>query len=874
MEEEEKLSFGLWLRRRRRALDMTQEAFARLIGYSVGYLRDIEQGKYRASKQLADKLAQHLNVPSDMYDDFVRFARKELNTGLPPSAQLASSILPLHPLSPRPGTRPLFTTALIGREQQVKTLCAWLCDPEKRLVTLTGPGGVGKTRIAVQVEMELENIFADQRYLVRLETIDDPELVLSAIARALGVSEIASQPLGERLQVYLQNKQVLLVLDNFEQVLAAAELVEELLEASPNVKVLVTSRAPLRLWIEHEFVVPPLEVLDPMLVATVDNVADCSAVSLFVQRAEATRSGFALTNENVAVVAEICAQLDGLPLAIELAAARINVLSPQQILFRLETGLGVLARNIQYRPKRHQTLKATLAWSYDLLNGSEQVLFRRLGVFAGGCTVVAAEAVCNGEGDLSIEVIDGIVQLLEQSLLRQDMRINNIGRFRFLETIRRYALERLSESGELHTIMYRYATYYLALAQEVDQQLTGLEQEALERLEVEHRNIRASMEWALNHDIELAMQLGAALGRFWFVRGYWSEGREWLEKLLIKSSQDSGARALVIRCLGYLMWCQGGKYEEVGVLLDQSLTLFKKFDDKAGMADTLRHMGMIAFEEGDYRGARSLYQESLILFKQLGDEFGRADVLRLLGVDAVMLGLYSEARKLLEQSLLLCRQLRNKSCEACSLRALGESLREIRNYQKAAAFFDHCLRLFEDLGDKWQVAWTYHNLGELAQLQEKYAEASEWYQKSLMLFKDLAAGIGIAWSLNNLGYLASEQGNINQGEQYFTEALSLFYQMSLKEGIGDCLVGLARVIERRGRPKHSAWLLGAATTLNETAGVSLRPIARARYESIVIAVQKQLGEASFGLARQAGQKLSLDGAVAIALNKRVRQFGT
>jgi predicted ATPase/class 3 adenylate cyclase len=470
---------------------------------------------------------------------------------------LPSEFPPLRTLESRPNNLPLQPTPLVGREREVAEIADRVQSEGARLLTLTGPGGTGKTRLALQAAADLLEEFEDGVFFVALATITDPELVPSTIAVPLGVKESAEQPLTESLRGYLREKQLLLVLDNFEQVLESAPLVGELVAACPKLKILATSRIALRLYGEQEYSVPPLALPDPRVLPPLEVLTQYEAVRLFLERARAVRAEFSVTNENAPAIAEICARLDGLPLAIELAGARVRILPPQKMLERLSNRLKLLKGGARDLPTRQQTLRGAIDWSHDLLEEEEKILFGRLSVFSGGRTLEAIEEICDPEGDL--DALEGVESLVEKSLLRQEEGPNGEPRFVMLETVHEYAREKLQESGEAEKFKLAHAEYFLALAEETEPELKGSGERWLEHLEAEHDNFRAALDWTPQPgDTDLALRLGGALMMFWDIRGHYSEGRRWLEKALAQDRHAPAAvRAKALGCLGRLAWQQG-----------------------------------------------------------------------------------------------------------------------------------------------------------------------------------------------------------------------------------------------------------------------------------------------------------------------------
>src|SRR5687767_2573926 len=439
--------------------------------------------------------------------------------------ELPSEFPPLRTLEAYRNNLPLQPTPLIGREKEVAEVCDLLGGEATHLLTLTGPGGIGKTRLALQAAADLLDDFSDGTFFVPLATLTEAELFLPAVAETLGVRETGEQPLKEILKDYLGERRLLLVLDNFEQVLGAAPAVTELLAVAPGLKVLATSRAPLGLYGEHEFPVPPLTLPDLERPPPLERLTQYEAVGLFVERAQALKPDFKVTNESAPAVAEICVRLDGLPLAIELAAARIKMLPPRAMLQRLTSRLKLLTGGARDLPERQRTLKATIEWSFALLDEGEQVLFRRLAVFSGGRTLEAIEAICDAEGDLPVDTFEGVSSLLDKSLLGQEEGPGEEPRFVMLETVHEFAREKLQGSGEAEQIKRVHAQYFLTLAEEAHPELLGANQlQWLEKLEAEHDNMRAALSWALEgKEVEVALRLGGALSWFWSMRGYYGE---------------------------------------------------------------------------------------------------------------------------------------------------------------------------------------------------------------------------------------------------------------------------------------------------------------------------------------------------------------
>src|SRR6266487_3758364 len=637
---------------------------------------------------------------------------------------------------------PILLTPLIGREQEVAAVCAQLARPDVRLLTLLGTGGIGKTRLSLEVARAMQTHFADGVYLVPLAPIRDPSLVLPAIAQELGIRESGAQPLFAQVREAVGTRSLLLVLDNVEQVVAVAPELEELLAGCPQLKLLVTSRAFLHLGAEHIFLVPPLALPNPTGLPGEEHQADSAAMALFVQRAQALLPRFQLTPANAQDVAEICVRLDGLPLAIELAAARIRLLPPQALLARLSRRLQVLTGGARTLPERQQTLRNTLKWSYDLLDIQEQQLFRWLSVFVGGWSLEAAEAVAHAgqpPDPVSVSVLDGVASLLDKSLLLQVEWESEEPRLLMLETVREYGLECLASSGEMELTRQAHATYYLQLSEQAEPELRGAQQAMwFNRLEAEHDNFRAALSWAVeNGEGEIGLRLVGALWRFWMVRGYFTVGRGWLERVLERSSDAAPAlQAKAFTGAGSIAWAQGN-YQQAQRWHQQALALYRAVGDKPGIAFALNNLGNQAQYQGDYERARALLQESLALYRELGDQWGIAIVLGSLGVGEAWQGDYERARALFEENLALCRELQAKVDIALVLHNLGDVARYQGDHRRAMAYLEECLSVCEELGDKRLTANTLNILGLLARWQGDLVRSAARHTESLALSREL-----------------------------------------------------------------------------------------------------------------------------------------
>ena len=806
-------------------------------------------------------------------------------------ADLHADFPPLKTPSARsnyPNNLPVMPNPLIGREQDIATVQQLLRSRDVRLLTLTGPGGAGKTRLSVQVAAELSDQFPDGIFFVALAAVSDVDLVVPTLAMVLGIQEGSSQPLLESLKEHLQQKHIFLLLDNFEQVTPAALQIEELLLRCPYIKVLVTSRAVLHLQTEHVFSVPPLALPDIVHLPESNALEQYASVALFVQRAQAIQPTFQVSRSNARTIAEICVRLDGLPLAIELAAARIRLLPPQALLARLSKSLQVLTSGAQTLPVRQQTLRNTIQWSYDLLDTQEQQLFRQLSIFAGGWTLEAAEAVVNtGQqaNPYSLSVLDGIASLLDKSLLLQVALDDEEPRLNMLETVREFGRECLAASGEMEATQQAHAAYYLALSEKAETELGGPQLVAwLDRLEQEHDNLWAALHWFLEqgkaegdvsgldggHTIEMALRLGAALERFWVVRGHRSEGRTILEQALAgNKGVATPIRAKALITAARLAFSQSD-YERGETLAREGLALFRELGDIRGTALALDRLGMAAWRRGDFTAARSLMEEDLSLFRKLGDKERIAWSLFTLGLLDSKQGDYVMAQTLFEESLSMHRELGNKRGMAASLNQLaGGILVTQGNQEQARSLLEEALSLNKEIGDKEGIAVSSSLFAELALSQNDLATSRSLSEESLVLYREMEYRKGTAESLSLLARIATARGDYESARAICNECLAIAKELGDRELLASGLERLAGVIaaqEAGGTSTQDAlWaakLWGAAESLRQAISAPIPPLERAPHELAVSAIRTQLGEETFAAAWAEGRSMTPDQALA------------
>jgi non-specific serine/threonine protein kinase len=724
-----------------------------------------------------------------------------------------------------PNNLPVSLTSFVGRKGEMEEVARLLGSA--RLVTLLGSGGCGKKRLAIKVARNLLESLPDGAWIVELAALSDPSLVPQTVAIALGLREESGRPLTEMVGEHLSSRTLLLVIDNCEHVAAAcASLVRALLSAAPGIRILATSRQGLGVPGEVLWRIPSLSVPDPGgAPLNRQAVSRYESVRLFLERAAAAQPNFALTDQNAWTVAQICGRLDGIPLAIELAAARVKVLPVPQILGRLEDRFRLLTSGSSAVLERQQTLRAAVDWSYDLLAEKEQQLFQRISVFAGGLSLEGAESVCSGNGITEEEILDLLAHLVDKSLLIPEEGCEGTARYRLLETLRAYGRERLERAGHWDEYVSRHAAFYRAAADRAEPGLLGPEQASwLNRLEEEHDNFRVAIESAHERsDVATELSIGACLWRFWWTRGFWQEGNRRLTKAIDASAGVSPIRAKALHG-GAVLARSLGDYAAAHDRIEACISMARDEGDREGLALSLKELGNLAYVRGDHATAKSAYEESLLHCRAIDDRHGIAAVLHNLGSVALGQEDYGRARQLYEESLTLERELGDRTGEAITLNGLGTS----------------------------------------ARAQGDDAAALSYHEEGLSLQRELGERSGIAYSLGELGLLAANAREFQRGRAFLSESLGILREMGDRQGMVDALERFAALEFRLDRSERALMLYGASRALREQLGVEAMPSERRRVQEDLASLWDALGADGAAVVFSKGRAMTLERAFAFA----------
>ncbi len=806
-------TFSTLLRRHRLAADLTQEALAERAGLSVRGISDLERGVNRAPY-----VATVLRIGDAL--ELTEEERAELESCISRhrGPALQQPVVPL----------PEQLTSLVGRERDVATAVHLLRWEGRRLLTLTGPGGVGKTRLAIQVAAEVAADFSGGAIFVPLEEVLDADGMRPAIAAALRLREESGTPLHQSLVQYLKDRELLLILDGFEHLMELASLPSQLLLACPRLKILNTSRAPLHLRGEQELDVKPLPVPDSNDLIDLERLERCPSVALFVQRAGRVKPGFDVTLETAPVLAEICRRLDGLPLAIELAAARIKLLPPQALLLRLERRLSVLTGGPRDTQPRQQTMRATIAWSYDLLADDAQALFRRLAVFNAPFGVEAAAIAYGATDHASVDVHDRLALLVDSSLLTVHQTETGDPYYSMLETVREYGVEQLDARGEGEAVYENLADYCVTLGEIAESELHGAHQaQWMARLEREHGTLLLVLRWARESRRTLTgMRIAGALWRFWYSHGHLSEGRRQLEALLAAVGDAD--------------------------TLPPAVT-----------AKALRGAAVLAAVQGDYARAETLSERGLHLYRRLADVRGEAAMLVILGSVSHYTGDYSAARTRYQDSLTLFRTANDEPSISVALNNLANIAKEQGDITESITLYEESLTIKRRLGDSRGVAITLNNLGTLALAQSAYDRAAALGEEALTLLRVLGDK-DVTAAIDTVARAALQQGDTRRAAALYDEGLTVSCAAGDRELIAFCLEGAGRVAAAEGQMERAGTLYGAGEGLRNAVGAPLSPSELPQHEAALNAARGALGDEGFACAWDRGIQMALEAAISFA----------
>lgn len=775
----ESISFGTWLRQHRRALDLTQKALADEVGCAEITVRRMEADEYKPSNELALVLFEKLGIPEFERPQWVRFAR---GLAKHPDTHVASS-----PSRERSTNLPIQLTSFIGREKEIAETSQLL--EGHHLVTLTGSGGIGKTRLALQVAAKSLASFPSGVWLVEFAPISDPKLVPFTLANLFGLRESgeSNSSLTEQLVEYFRSRKALLVFDNCEHLIeATARLADLLLQSCNDLFILASSREALGIKGELAYRVPSLNIPDKN--SDMDSLWKSESARLFIERALDASPDFSLTPNNASTVAQICHRLDGIPLALELAAARIKMMTVKEIAERLDDRFRLLTGGVRTTLPRHQTLRAMIDWSYNLLSEQEKTLFRKLAVFVGGWTLEAAESVCSGEGIESDSILDLMAQLVNKSLIIVE-GVENESRYRRLETIRQYAHEKLFDSGEVEAVHQKHGEWFLAAANHAEAEYLSGQNDisVLNKFENDHENFRAALDWLLaTEQFEDYARLASALGVFWFELGYYQEGRHRLDVGLIHREQLS--KTVIARILRVLcrILARMGNYELAIAHGEESVTLTREFDDKTELALTIFYLADTLSENGDAKGSDIYYNEALTLYRELGNKSGISDMMIEIGWDKVVSGNFTEGFNTLEESLKLKQELGEVYGIAFSLFVLGTCRWHSHEYDKSEIAAKEGLKLFHQLGNKWFTNACLKVLAGVSSARHQPEQAAKYMGVTDKILESIRGSIPPFWARDvENPILASIHEQLNEVD--YDKAYHEGYSMTLEQALNFAL---------------------------------------------------------------------------------------
>lgn len=861
-------TFGNWLKTRRKARDLTQSELADQVGCSAAAIRKLEAEERRPSAQIVERLAEIFEIPQNEQANFLRFARGEVRS-VPADRKedfpwKASGALIRSNL-------PVTVTSLIGREKEIADVRNYLSKNDIRLVTLIGSPGIGKTRLSIESARESLTDFPDGVFFVALAPLEHPSLIETTIVQTLDYTEAENRSARQQLVDSIGENQMLIVLDNCEHLIQeVAELVSGLLSACPHLKILTTSREALRISGEWIYTVPTLEVLKESASVDMETASTLPALTLFAERARAVRSDFVLNRDNIEAVASICAQLDGLPLAIELIAARIRLMSPQTLLAKLNDQFILYADGMRALPARQKTLHNAINWSYSLLAAEEQDLFVRLSVFSGGFTLEAAESIFS-RTITTKSVSDLIALLLDKSLLQSTLNERGEPRFSMLVTIQQFASNHLRERNEETDVRYWHLDYFLDLAEKADQEIHGPAQVGwIDRFEVERDNFRAAFDWSLFHQqTDVALRLLNALCWPWLMRTHYSEIHSWFEKVrsLPNSSAYPALYARLLNFMGHMNWLLGN-YREAESFLKESQGIWLKLGPagERGLAEALMILGMVASSgKENLKAAQSFLEQSFDLYERHADQWGMAFDLIFLGDLAIAQNNDVSAFALLEKSMTLFEQSGNIWGKSRVLDLLGRLFLRQGNYEKARSYFEQNLEFDEEMKLKPGIVNALGSLGDLHRYQHDYVQARQYYEKSLDISRTY--GMKEDWGVNLylLGLLALHQNNYSDARQYFVDYIKAERESLNKLNAYIFVVSQAAISAGTDQPERAARFSGAAQGILETLDYQISRFNQAEFDRHIQIAREQLGADGFENLANEGRTMTMEHAIAYAL---------
>jgi predicted ATPase/transcriptional regulator with XRE-family HTH domain len=862
------ISFGEWLKRRRKAARLTQEQLAQQLSCSTITLRKIESEERRPSTQIAERLAEIFKIPSNEQTAFLRFARGDWKSA--PIIESEDAPWRVSTTASR-SNLPASLTSLIGREHDIDSVREYLSNSSIRLVTLIGPPGIGKTSLSLEVSRKSIHDFINGVFFVPLASLDDPNLVAPTIIQTLDFVETKRHSAIERLKDGIGDKHMLLVLDNLEHMIEdTAPIVSELLVSCPLLKILTTSREALRVPGEWLYPVPTLAVPAEISSIDLEKASQFSALTLFAERARTVQPDFALNADNIEDVVNICNQLDGLPLAIELIATRIRLMSPQFLLSHLTGQFVLSADGMRAVSARQKTLQNAIGWSYSLLSDEEQKLFMRLSAFSGGFTLEAAEAIFS-RTVTKRSISNLIASLLDKSLLQRVPNDWGGPRFTMLVTLRQFALDRLRHMDDEAEVREWHVTHFLELAERADKEIHGPNQvEWLDRLEVEHNNYRVALDWCVsNNKTEFALLLFNTLSWAWLVQAHHAEAHSWFEKIrsLPESINYPKLYAKILNQVGIQEWFLGD-YQDAQSRLEESQEIWLKLgaEGEQGLAEALNYLGMVVlWGNQDNDRAQSHFEHSFKLYQKLRDQRGMAFTMLNLGKVAVDRNENASALSLFEQSLDGFRQLGDVWGIGRSSMRLGELFLKEGNYEKALFFIKQYLAICEELHFRQGITFALMLLGDLYRYQGDYDQAEQFYKKSLAISREHSLNDGQANAFFSLGYVALHRTDYLLAKRYFKDAYIIGRTIQEKGAAIDCLSMFAAISAGMNQFERSARLYGASQALMEVSNFPDMSYDRVEANNLIQIAHEQLGDASFKALATEGRAMTLEEALAFAL---------